>query len=84
MRDDYRVRPKWWAQAMGLSSDSDTAEEPLHMPPPSPLLPWFPAKAQSDFRFMTWNILADILCRPQLFPYVTPNHMCHARSDTRE
>jgi len=69
--EDMRVRPKWWALAMGLSGESNSESEADldQIPPQSPMLPWIPAKAQSDFRMMTWNILADFLCRPELYPY---------------
>eukprot|EP00035_Acanthoeca_spectabilis_P022191 m.442468 g.442468 ORF g.442468 m.442468 type:complete len:656 (+) comp18810_c0_seq1:238-2205(+) len=74
--DDFKVRPKWWARAMGLSESNSEAELYLdHAPPLSPMLPWYPSKARSDFRIMTWNILADFLCRPELYPYVNPAYL---------
>lgn len=45
--DDFKVRPKWWARAMGLSESNSEAELDLdHAPPLSPMLPWYPSKAR--------------------------------------
>eukprot|EP00038_Savillea_parva_P002111 m.110745 g.110745 ORF g.110745 m.110745 type:complete len:654 (+) comp10725_c0_seq2:308-2269(+) len=72
--DDFKVRPKWWALAMGLADTSSETDSQLTQAPAlSPMLPWIPSKTRSDFRVMSWNILADFLCRPELYPYANPH-----------
>eukprot|EP00037_Helgoeca_nana_P015131 m.141724 g.141724 ORF g.141724 m.141724 type:complete len:659 (+) comp22878_c0_seq1:213-2189(+) len=71
--EDLQVRPKWWVLAMGLAEMTDSDTEVGHDAPPlSPMLPWYPSKSLSDFRVMSWNILAQFLCRSELYPYANP------------
>ena len=69
---NFTVRPTWYAKEHGLSDESASEPELDEAPPLSPMLAWFPDKATSDFRVMTWNVLADFLTRPQIFPYCQP------------
>eukprot|EP00040_Diaphanoeca_grandis_P031405 m.187902 g.187902 ORF g.187902 m.187902 type:complete len:675 (-) comp32321_c1_seq1:56-2080(-) len=74
---NFTIRPLWYAKEHGLNSDNaDLAEPNIDIQPPlSPMLPWYPAKINSDFRVMTWNLLADFLCNTGLFPYCKPGNL---------
>eukprot|EP00041_Stephanoeca_diplocostata_P021293 m.492944 g.492944 ORF g.492944 m.492944 type:complete len:649 (-) comp21790_c0_seq4:147-2093(-) len=71
VREDFCIRPTWYVKEHGLQGLDEIVEDGAvdETPPQSPMLPWYPSKATSDFRVMTWNILADFLCRRQLYPY---------------